>query len=233
MHNANLQKKNQNLFFYATTKCIVSSYLKSIAFHNFHNILLRNAVGINIKVPTIKITKVLRILLIALTLIPFISSAQEIFPFLAKNSAEFLNPKQDTTIEDVYINSNFKVIVQTTDGKAKYKEYQLWGFGNKEGRRFRLYNEKDYEIRQAGDLFIYRRDVSNWIYTNTVYYFSKGADGDIYGLNWANLKDVFSASDPKFLQLIKRETLSPEEYHQYDKKNKSFKIVELYRQSLQ
>jgi hypothetical protein len=171
------------------------------------------------------------ITLIALFSTHFTSLAQD-FPFLAKNSAEFLNPKQDTTIEDVYINSNFKVIVKTKNGTQKYKEYNVWGFGDDNGRRYRIYNEKDYEIRQISDLVIYRRSVSSWIYTKIVYYFSKGIDGDIYGLTWASLKEVFSGSNPAFLKLVRAEIPPAENYWQYDKKNKSFKIIELYQQSI-
>ncbi len=171
-------------------------------------------------------------LLVLLSLCPLKSFAQGTFPFLAKNKNDFLHPKQDPKIEDVYLNVNNKVIVNTGTDKQKYKASTIWGFRDKKGEEFRIYKDEDYQVLQSDVLSVYSRQAVNDVQYYTGYYFSIGIDGDIYEMTEQNFINMFSDSNEKFLSLIKAYFNVLEGYSAYDSKNKSFKIVEYYKRSL-
>lgn len=171
-------------------------------------------------------------LLVLLSLCPLKLFAQNTFPFLAMNKNDFLHPKQDTKIEDVYLNANNKVIVKTDADKQKYSISEVWGFRDKKGKEFRVYRDMDYEVLQSDMLSVYTRQAVNDVQYYTAYYFSIGIDGDIYEMTGKNFKNVFLDSNEKFLSLIKLHFNVLEDYTAYDSKNKSFKIVEYYKRSL-
>ncbi len=167
-----------------------------------------------------------------LGLLPLIACAQDSFPFLAKNRNEFVSPRKDTTTEDVYINANNKVIVKTAGDKTKYDINEVWGFRNKKGKSYRIYKEKDYEVLQADTFCVYTREAQNDVQTYTGYFFSIGIGGDLYEMTDANFKNLFSETNDRFLSLLKINFNMFAGYTKYDEKNKSYKIVELYKKSL-
>jgi hypothetical protein len=179
------------------------------------------------------------ILAMLLSSTPFISYSQDSFPFVAKTKNEFTKPKHDPKIEDVYINGVYDVVVKANTGKTKYGIDDVWGFRDKKGKSFRIYKGKDYEVLQTDALCVYSRneqDAMPYNKTNIgmgheTYFFSIGIGGKLYEMTGANFKKVFSKSNPKFLTLIKEQSVF-ESYSKYDKGSNSFKIVELYKQSL-
>ncbi len=164
---------------------------------------------------------------ILIILFPFISFSQDAFPFIARDSSEFINAVHDENIEDVYVNSFDKIEVKKKNGNEKFKMGSIWGFRNKKGVPYRSYEGQIYRIEQIGDFTVYTGQEQNYIYYSDVHYFSRGLSGDIYKITGYNLKKIFAKTNPKFLKLVKGT-----DYDKYDKANHSFKIVELYRQSL-
>jgi len=167
-------------------------------------------------------------LLVVILFLSFLSvSAQQEFPILAKNSFEFINAANDRKIEDVYINSNNKVVViYPNDEKKKYDKDEVWGYRNRKGIAYRLYERKEYEIRQMEGIIIYETPVTaivgELIYNDKKYYFSNGPDEPVYKLNYENLEKAF-ADNPTFLEIIKQKFKNKDLWRH---KDSSFEIVQ-------
>jgi len=174
------------------------------------------------------------LLLIIILLLLFKVEAQENLPMIAMNSNEFINVAKKEKINDVYINSNNKVVVIKSNGKKeKFDKNDVWGFRNKKGVSYRLYRGKDYKILKIEGLVIYEAPttaiVGELIYNDKQYHFSNGLDNPVYELNNENLNEVFTTVNPKFLQLVKENFKNKDLWKRNDA---DFEIVQLYTESL-
>jgi len=153
--------------------------------------------------------------------------------FIAKTYSEFINPKPDTTIQDIFVNSSGdNIIVKTKLGKQKYPIESVWGYLPKDGVSKRVYKKHVYEIKQIDTLSIYGRTISMGKRKRQTY-FSVGLNGDIYKLNSVELEKVFGKKNEKFLKIYKEELKWYDYYEAFDKKTNSYKIVNIFKKSIQ
>src|SRR2546426_511043 len=87
-----------------------------------------------------------------------------------------------------------KAYIEVTHGtdKQKYPKSEIYGFRLGDGRSFRFVGNDEYEIREAGPLYIYRTErLVRKGATEPAYYFSVGAAGEVLPLTMLNLKKGF------------------------------------------
>ncbi len=183
------------------------------------------------------------VLLLMLVPMAYCTMAQGNFPFVAKNIDEFKDPKMDPTLKNVRVDNADMVLVKTTSGSSEYTENDVWGFRDKHGNEYRIYDGDKYRVLELGNLCIYSRlvDETNMDEgrtpstelnptTEIKYYFSRRLGGDIYELNDANLDRVFSPTNEKFVTLLKS-CKREDNLIKYDKKRHDYKVEELYKES--
>lgn len=184
-------------------------------------------------------------ILMLLVVLPIACSAmaQEKFPFIAKTSDEFTNPVMDPTIKNVHVNNSDYIMVKRDRGGEEYSMDDIWGYRDKHGKEYRVYNGDSYQLLEAGRLCIYTRvadvtDVdaggtpSTEVYptAQVKYYFSRRIGGDIYELNEKNLAAVFAPTNEKFVELV-QSCKDDDKLAQYNKKVHEYKVEELYKES--
>ena len=117
------------------------------------------------------------------------------------------------------------------DGKKyTYKKSDLYGYRDCKNEVFRFYNNTEYRIAEAGNIFIYVQEHNiaqskGFIVVNE-YYFSTTADGAIAPLTLANLKTAYN-DNAAFLALI-NQYLNTGDVQEYDKQHNTFKVNYLY-----
>jgi hypothetical protein len=87
-----------------------------------------------------------------------------------------------------------KPYIHVTHGtdKQEYPKNEIYGFRLGDGRSFRFVGNGEYEIREAGALYIYRTErLVRKGATEPAYYFSVDAAGDVLPLTLLNLKNAF------------------------------------------
>ncbi len=105
-----------------------------------------------------------------------------------------------------FMRSNPYLSIIEGDETQKFYAKDIYGYTDCERHTFRLFNNKEYFIAEAGDIFIYMQKEyvaeyhkkNHAVYT---YYFSVGAESDIMELNISNLKKVYS-DNTKFIELL-------------------------------
>lgn len=105
----------------------------------------------------------------------------------------------------------------------------IWGVMYKDGTIFRFYKEQHYLLRQSSSLIIYSQTHTGYKSSYTSYYFSKNLDSEIYSLKWKNIVKQFP-NDTCFLGKLDRELKWYQDYSNYNKKDKSYRIVEFYNE---
>ena len=119
----------------------------------------------------------------------------------------------------------------------------VWGYAGANGRAYRVFKRGTYQVEQPDTLTIYSQQElkylpnsspgSNVLLPETNYYFSAGLAGPVQPLTKKNLRRAF-ANNPTFLQLLQHLkwsqalTASPAQ----PTVSRTYKIVDLYRQSL-
>jgi hypothetical protein len=97
---------------------------------------------------------------------------------------------------------------ETLTVNHKGKNYQfskdnIYGYKDKDGTDYRFYksHSAEYKILESEKIVIYERQQAGSKQTNfkplISYYFSRGADGDVYPLSLDNLKQIFK-NEPAF-----------------------------------
>jgi len=108
--------------------------------------------------------------------------------------------------------------------KHAFRKSDLYGFIDSNNDVYRFYNNMEYQLAEAGNIYIYihQNNIAQskgFIVVNT-YYFSSTADGKIERLTLDNLKTVYTGNE-KFIDLL-------DQYNgnisSYDKQNKTYKI---------
>ena len=114
--------------------------------------------------------------------------------------------------------------------KRRYEKKDLFGFRACNGQDYRFGSNFEYEILEAGQLYVYARDIlksngrSN--YTVREYYFSVGNTGQIQGLTVANLKQAFPGNH-RFQALLDSTFGSRQRLSEYDESKRMFKVNQL------
>lgn len=103
----------------------------------------------------------------------------------------------------------------------------IWGV--KDGDIYlRYYNREFFHLKQLDTLIIYSKSNNSHKNPKTDYFFSKKLDSEIFYLNEKNLKNEFKA-DTCFLNGIDRNLKWYQTYHSYNRKNKMFRIMGIYK----
>jgi hypothetical protein len=114
--------------------------------------------------------------------------------------------------------------------KHRYAKSDLFGFRECDGQDYRFGSNLNYQILEAGELYIYARDV--WVsrgrtnQTVRKYYFSVGDNGQILMLNLENLKGAFPENH-RFHDWLDATFGDGQNLADYDKFHKMFRINHL------
>ena len=151
------------------------------------------------------------------------------FKLIYKSSDINKPSKDDLDIKRVRhaIFSDSVIVTLKNKKKLILSQDKIWGYQNDEGTLFRCYDGEFFKLRQQDTLFIYSQACGK----STDYYFSKGVDGKILGINWKNLKKQF-ADNTCFLNKIDNELKWYQDYSSYNSKTKSYRIIEFFKTCL-
>jgi hypothetical protein len=145
--------------------------------------------------------------------------------------ADCTNDKEKFKKHDFFSKSEFVVI--NKGKKITYLKKQIYAYRDCENVVWRFYNNQEYEIMETGAIYIYAIRklvvVEESIEREPVYYFSKGALGDIKKLSVANLKEAF-IKNQAFHNLLDAEFKAPNVVEMYDAVHKMYEVNYLYKQ---
>jgi hypothetical protein len=176
------------------------------------------------------------LLLPAFLLMAIGCAAQQTFPFFARTSEAFMNPVRDWSIKNVRIDNGNMLYVKKAKGSETYNVAGIFGYRNKRGNAYRIYNGEEYEVLAAGELCVYAHPVLvlnlevGGMYPVLKYYFSRRIDGTIYELNRDNIALVFEPANARFVTLIKQCRFDAD-LTRFDHRNHAYNIEEIYQQS--
>jgi hypothetical protein len=143
------------------------------------------------------------------------------------------NDKEKFKKHDFFSKAEFTVINQGV--KITYLKKDIYAYRDCENMVFRFYNNQEYEIMETNAIYIYSIRkiviVGEDIERDPVYYFSKGATGDIKKLNIPNLKEAFINNQP-FHNLLDAEFKGPNVVEMYDAVHKMYEVNYLYKQAV-
>jgi len=153
--------------------------------------------------------------------------------------AECKNEKEKFERHDLFAKQEFVLI--NKGKKITYQKKDIYAYRDCKNTVWRFYNNKEYEILETTNIYIYRRVqiVMNGIAIekDPIYYFSNGAGGEIKELSVDNLKLTYSANqvfrnmlDNEFKSSTDTKTTDKDIY-EYDVLHKMFKVTYLFGQS--
>jgi hypothetical protein len=137
-----------------------------------------------------------------------------------------------------FLNTNtIKIIHQ--DSTIKLLKSSIWGFRLCDGKEYRIYQNKDYEIIDKGAFPVYQTlETTNTVnlknkqtITKTKHYFSEDASSTIKELTLKNIETSF-LSNKKFHELIDLYFKSNEDLLIYDDYYKMLRLNHTYLESL-
>ena len=144
-------------------------------------------------------------------------------------------PKGKTKIHIHDFFWNMATIKVVGDGK-KYtlKKDELYGYRDCNNNVYRFYNNMEYRITEAGNIYIYIQKENTAQNKNNkvvdVYYFSKGPDGEILSLTLDNLKKAYKSNDI-FLDLLDK-FFSAGDVCVYDAVHSTFKVNYVFSKTI-
>ena len=143
-----------------------------------------------------------------------------------------------TSGEKIHIHDffwNMATIKVVDDGK-KYtlKKGELYGFRDCNNDVYRFYNNMEYLIAEAGNIYIYLRKENTAQNKNNkvvnVYYFSGTPDGEILPLTLGNLKKVYKSND-KFTDLLDK-FFNAGDVSAYDEVHNTYKVNYVFSKTI-
>jgi len=184
-------------------------------------------------------TKIISTVLLIISLSTYAKSQSGIY----KSASDFKNDKltnQNTCSgrKKIHTHDFFwsmpTVKVEENGKKYTYLKSELYGYKNCKNEVYRFYNNTEYQIAEAGNIYVYvqQKNITQskgFIVVNA-YYFSTTPDGEIMPLTADNLKKAFRTND-KFLGLIEQH-INAENVPEYDQVHTTFKINYLYSKSI-
>jgi hypothetical protein len=115
-------------------------------------------------------------------------------------------------------------------GKRRYSKSEVFGFRACDGRDYRFAGNREYQILEAKEFYIYSREFSEshgrTSYTRREYYFSLGPDGQIEALTLSNLKQAVP-DNHTFHDSLDATFGSGQDLAEYDQFHKMFKVNRL------
>ena len=184
-------------------------------------------------------TKIISTVLLIISLSTYAKSQSGIY----KTAADFRNDiltnknacsgRKTIHVHDFFWNMP-TVKVEENGKKYTYLKSELYGYRNCKNEVFRFYNNTEYQIAEAGNIYVYTQQKNitqskGFIVVNA-YYFSTSSDGEIVQLTMDNLKKAFRNND-KFL-LALDQYLNEGDVQEYDQVHNTFKINYLYSKSI-
>jgi hypothetical protein len=137
--------------------------------------------------------------------------------------------KQVRVNEDLVFNPTY-VRVKTEGKKYFFHKDSIWGVSdNKDIYRFA--NSNNYTLIANSGIMLYLRRVSGR-HMRIFYYFSENASSPILPLTIQNLEKSY-VDNKKFHDLLHSAIIKDEELATYDEKCKSYRIVNIYKLSLE
>jgi len=118
--------------------------------------------------------------------------------------------------------------VTVVDAGKKYtlKKDELYGYKDCNDEVYRFYNNMEYRIAEAGNIYIYAQKENTAQNKNNkvvnVYYFSTRPDGEILRLTLSNLKKAYKDND-SFSDLIDK-FFNANDVTEYDEVHNTFKV---------
>ena len=127
-----------------------------------------------------------------------------------------------------------KPYIHVTHGNEtqKYDKSEVYGFRDGSGRSYRFVGNKEYQILEAKELFIYSVSVDvldpgqKTRRTDKTYYFSVGATGEAFPLTIDNVKRAFPENH-KLHDSLDMTFKSDSQLTQYDNFHKMYKVNRL------
>jgi hypothetical protein len=115
--------------------------------------------------------------------------------------------------------------------KHRYAKSELFGFRACDGRDYRFVSNREYQILEARELYIYAQEVSvshgKGMHSVREYYFSAGSNGPVLGLTLENLKQAFP-DDHRFHDSLDATFGAVQPLAAYDDFHKMFKVNRLF-----
>lgn len=105
----------------------------------------------------------------------------------------------------------------------------IWGIMYKDRTLYRYYKDQYYFLRQNSSIQIYSQTNAGYKSSSTSYYFSKSINSEIYSLRWKNIRKQFQ-NDTCFLRRLDQELKWYQDYSSFDKRNKTYRIVQFYNE---
>lgn len=147
--------------------------------------------------------------------------------------ADCQNDKEKFKKHDFFSKAQFTII--NKGKKITYLKKDIYAYRDCENTVFRFYNNQEYEIMETKAIYIYAKRkiviVGEDIERDPVYYFSKGATGDIIELSVANLKQSF-INNQVFHNLLDAEFNPRNPVETFDATHKMYEVNYLYSQSV-
>ena len=125
-----------------------------------------------------------------------------------------------------------KPYIHVTHGNEtqKYDKSEVYGFRDSDGRSYRFVGNKEYQILEPKDLYIYSADVlvsgGKGARTEKAYYFSVGAAAEAIPLTIDNVKKAFP-NNHKFHDRLDMMFSSDSQLREYDNFHKMYKVNRL------
>ena len=147
--------------------------------------------------------------------------------------ADCQNDKEKFKKHNYFSKAQFTIIKQGV--KITYLKKDIYAYRDCENTVFRFYNNQEYEIMEAKAIYIYAKRklviLGEDIERDPIFYFSKGATGNIMELSVANLKQVF-INNKAFHNMLDAKFKAPTLVETYDVAHKMYEVNYLYSQSV-
>jgi hypothetical protein len=129
-----------------------------------------------------------------------------------------------------------QITVTTKGKKLTFDKNQVFGYRDADGKNYRFYNGKAYEIMDTGGFYIYGYDKlvqrGKGPRPTRFYYFSKKGDSGVLPLTFQNVVTAFP-ENPKFRYMAEVASIYNVQADAFDSNLNQYKIKELYLKSLQ
>ncbi len=150
---------------------------------------------------------------------------------LLYSSADITNIADDTMQVKrirVALHSNSIIVRLTNKTRLAFPTDRIWGYREKGNVIYHYYQGEFYRVMQVDTLVVYAKWVSGYKSGHYNYYLSIGLNQELHRLDMKNLKNLF-AGNLCFLQKMRYELKWYQDYSSYDYSNKSYRVIEFFK----
>jgi hypothetical protein len=126
------------------------------------------------------------------------------------------------------------ITVVNSNKKYTLKKDELYGYKDCNNDVYRFYDNMEYRIAEAGNIYIYVRKENTAENKNNkvvnVYYFSAMADGEILSLTLSNLKKAYKDNE-SFSDLLDK-FFNANDVCEYDEVHNTFKVNYVFSKTI-